>query len=100
MSDCNTRTEPATINCDEVSWIMRELDVLLGTAVSSTATRGRTEAVKVSCLLGIMSILDLDFEDRGAAGNAIANLGVLPRHLLPERFKSPTTQQKKEEGER
>lgn len=75
----NARPPLRPINCDQVAWIGRSLECLLGAVVSPTATHMRTQGAKVACLIEIMDALGLGFENEDAAFNATENLGIKRR---------------------
>src|SRR5580765_1177678 len=64
--------EKKKLSRDEVSWLRGVLGRLL-TASSMGYPRVTREALKLGSLLEIMDVLGYEFEDKDAAGNAIAD---------------------------
>ena len=62
------------LNCDQVSWIMNALERLLSISQQRLPMASRlTNAAKMAALLEIMEVLGYEFEDKAAAGNALAS---------------------------
>ncbi len=81
LSKClgGARIERVPISCDEVAWIDRSLERLLGAAISPTASHLRTQGAKVACILEIMDTLNLGFKDESAMENAVSDLQLKQR---------------------
>lgn len=76
LDEGNSAPEPTLFGCDEVALVSAALNRLMSTVSSGPSSHITKQAAKVACILEIMDIFNLAFEDDRAVNNALSGMQI------------------------